>query len=147
LTINQQILDEWIELHKQRVEELFEDETRCPPEYHSNAEMYDVIRTETDNVLRRVSLESRGNPKLGVKEAAEIIVDKAAITCVPVKDGFSLAIYDYDKKIYTFNSMTVLNDLIVIILGASSQSIINSVMTTLVGLRFKAVPYNPFTSI
>ena len=143
MAINQQILDEWIELHKQRVEELFEDETRCPPEYHSNAEMYDVIRTETDNVLRRVSLESRGNPKLGVKEAAEIIVDKAAITCVPVKDGFSLAIYDYDKKIYTFNSMTVLNDLIVIILGASSQSIINSVMTTLVGLRFKAVPYNP----
>ena len=143
MAINQQILDEWIELHKQRVEELFEDETRCPPEYHSNSEMYDVIRTETDNVLRKVSLESRGNPKLGVKEAAEIIVDKAAITCVPVKDGFSLAIYDYDKKIYTFNSMTVLNDLIVIILGASSQSIINSVMTTLVGLRFKAVPYNP----
>ena len=143
MTINQQIVNDWIELHEKRVEELFEDESRRPPEYESNSAMYDVIKEETDNVLRKVSLESRGNPKLGVKEAAEIIVSKAAITCVPVKDGFSLAIYDYDKKIYTFNSMTVLNDLIVIILGASSQTIINSVMTTLIGLRFKAVPYNP----
>lgn len=48
MNINQHILDEWVDSHKQRSEELSEDKTSCPPEYHSNTEKHDG-QTQTDN--------------------------------------------------------------------------------------------------
>ena len=145
LTIEKSILNKWLDLHHQKVKELYDKSGKQPPQYKSNKEMYNKVIKETEKCKQKVMMEKQRKvmPDLGIAECSKLIIENCAITAVPSKDGYSLAVYDYDKCIYTFQTHTVLNDLIVLIMGMSSNVIISNVVTTLTGMRFEGIPYNP----
>lgn len=143
MLILQSDLQQWLELQGKTIDHLYEiDPSRLPKNYKSNEEAFNKILIAKELAENQLKIDY-GKKKLGIGEAAMVIVENVALTAVPVPDGYSLAIYDYDKKIYTFNTATVLNDYIVALMGMSSQNVINSMITTLIGLRQKMAHYNP----
>ena len=145
LKIEERTLNKWLDLHSQRIKDLYAKAGKEPPNYKSNREMYKAVEKAKFRRQQKVQLEKqrKSKPDLGVADCGVIIMETCAVTTVPSKDGYSLAIYDYDKHMYTFQTHTVLNDLIVLIMGMSSNAIISSVVTTLIGMRFEGLPYNP----
>jgi len=143
--IDQQLINRWADKMNEFVDKAYEQEPdRKPKEYGSNREAYEAIIEQRELKLRELVVTTHKNiTKLNIGDTAKVIIDTVAITFVPSKDGYSLAVYDYDKCMYTFNTNTILNDYIVYCMGASSQSIINSVVTTLTGMRFKGAIYHP----
>lgn len=145
MEITEGLIDRWLDEELNRVENIYENtDHKRPPIYTSNKDALDAIKQEKDNQLKIKKLNGERSKKLGAGDAASIIIRTVAITFIESPaSSHALAVYDYDKKIYTFNTMTVLNDYIVAIMGVSSQSIINSVVTTLTGLREFSAVYNP----
>ena len=127
MEITEGLIDRWLDEELNRVENIYENtDHKRPPIYTSNKDALDAIKQEKDNQLKIKKLNGERSKKLGAGDAASIIIRTVAITFIESPaSSHALAVYDYDKKIYTFNTMTVLNDYIVAIMGVSSQSIIN----------------------
>ena len=145
MQITNGLIDRWLEEEQRKIEQIYETtDHKKPPIYSSHKEALEAIIEGKDEQIKKNQLEGQRSKKLGAGDAASIIINKVAVTFIESSaSSHALAVYDYDKKIYTFNTMTVLNDYIVAIMGVSSQSIINSVVTTLTGLREKGAVYNP----
>lgn len=142
-TINEKALRRWLENEDEKLKNLYAKEPkRKPVNFASNDDALEALRKKYIKYSKKLLLVS-GKKKLDLADAAKLIIENVAVVAVPVTQGFSLAIYDYDKKVYTFSTTTVLNDYIVLLLGASSQQIISSMTTTLIGLRRQAAIYNP----
>ena len=145
MQVTKGLIDRWLDEEQRQIEHIYETtDHKKPPIYNSNKEALDEIIKGKEDQLKKNQLEGQRSKKLGAGDAASIIINKVAVTFIESSSSsHALAVYDYDKKIYTFNTMTVLNDYIVAIMGVSSQSIINSVVTTLTGLREQGAVYNP----
>lgn len=139
---NELVIKSWLKSEWDKIEKQYEgkDELR-PKEYESNEEALTAMES-----LRSVAAAKalvNGNRKPGIGEAAEVIIENTSVMIIPTSSGHTLACWDYDTKNYTFDSMKMLNDYVIILLGSSSQSILNNLTLTLIGMRRKAVIYNP----
>lgn len=143
-TITSKDLNTWLDKENKKIEEIYSMAPhREPIEYASNDEAFNELLEKKEQF--RLSKLERGSKKdtLSIADAAEIIAMTVAVTVVPTKSGYSLAVYDYDSKIYTFNSTTILNNYLVALVGQSSKSMISGMEYTLIGMKHQLAVYNP----
>lgn len=144
MKITKKDLDKWLKEQDQKIEELYKLEPqRRPKEYKSNAEAFKALRDRKIEYLSKQHGESANKKKMDVGAAAKIIATTVAVTAVPVPSGHSLAIYDYDTHMYTFNTTTILNDFMVALMDSSSNNSISTMVMTLTGMRHELPLYNP----
>src|SRR5699024_2865208 len=101
------------------------------------------LRDRKIEYLSKQHGESANKKKMDVGAAAKIIATTVAVTAVPVPSGHSLAIYDYDTHMYTFNTTTILNDFMFALMDSSSNNSIRTIVMTLTGMRHELPLYNP----
>lgn len=80
-------------------------------------------------------------PKLSLQDITEVLIENIAFTAIPGGDGsFTLAIYNYDKEIYEFNTQQ-LSEWIADTSSVVTDRIIKDVMSTVLANRRRLVPY------
>lgn len=127
----------------QRMKDLYTNEnaSRRPRQFESNAAAMSELRRQFENELNIVKLE-HNRKTLNIKDIASTLTRTVAMVAIPGVDNHSLAIYDYDTKMYKFNS-ELLNDYMVAGMGMSSDSLLKSLTMTLLGKRHELAIYNP----
>lgn len=144
----QHIIDSWLNEENAKQQHLYDNcEHRRPPEYSSNDEALQAISQAAENAERQAVLDSRSKQGLTIKEAVDIIIKHIALVVVPDESDYSknLAVYDYDRKIYTYSD-DLLSEYLVEILGITSQTMMSSLIKTLIAKRRKMALYNPLPS-
>lgn len=116
-----------------------------PHDYASQDEARQALRNVKTTYLAQKSAHGgKGSNSLNVADIAWIIAKTVALTVVPSGESgkFSLAVYDYDRKVYTLMTETILNDYMVLLMGVSSQSQLKSLIMTLEGRRDQLAIYH-----
>lgn len=128
-----------------KLEHLYDnDSKRKPKEYQSTKESMDKLKENIDLEKKTIHLAEASHRKLNIGDAASIIIKTIAMTVIPGEgdDAANLAVYDYDRKIYTMSYMH-LNKYLVAILGSTSRSQIDSLVQTIVSREDELSFYNP----
>jgi P4 family phage/plasmid primase-like protien len=135
------LIQDWLNVERDKIEKMYvgKDHLR-PKDFASNEEALACI--EACKPIVAAKAFASGNKRPGVGEVAEMIIEKTSVMIVPTVSGHTVAFWDYDEKKYTFDVFKMLNDYVTILLGSSSQSILNNLTLTLIGMRRNAVIYN-----
>lgn len=148
MKISQSELNTWLQIRDKELEEFYkENPARKPKRYSNNTEAKIALRQkkiQLENKMRNDLGKKPGTPiTLPIGEVAVAIMETMSVVIMDVGDKQEMAIYDYDRKIYTYDLTTILNDCVVILMGHSSQKILNDVSLTMLGLRDYALVENP----
>ena len=139
------LIREFNQHEQERLNHLYDLEpNRKPVEYNSTNESIERIKEEVDKEKKVIHLQESSHRKLNIGDVANIIIRNIAMTVIPGEgdDTANLAIYDYDRKIYTMSYMQ-LNKYLVTILGSTSRNQIDSLVQTIVAREEELCYYNP----
>ena len=112
--------------------------------YDSNTDAKNALLLKAE-IHKKLKVMKKQGGMLDYGDAVRIILDTLALTLIPANGGkTTVAIYNYDKKIYDL-SEDYLNELLTCILEKSSHNMLKSAMLTLQGMKHDAnlIPYKP----
>lgn len=139
-TISQKQINLWLENEKNKIDEMYDNyPDKKPQMYSSNEEALSALR-ETKNQVLQAQVLNSGKRKLSPEDCLEIFSKTVAFVLVKGTTT-SVAVYDYDRHIYSFSN-DFLTACIVELQGIASRSSIDMFLTSLIGKEQYASFYN-----
>lgn len=152
VNISKKELYDWLKQSDKSLKSFYKSNPERQPSYHnSNVDAMNALKVgkklKIDQKIReKEALGQKPNATdytLSLGEIAEVIMKNIATVTMETPDGEVLAIYDYDRKIYTYKLDTILNDAVVQLSGSSSLNMLNNISLTMRGMKQYTAVENP----